>query len=331
MSFEETRWNIEQTVIEPLRNFRQQVAPLNQLHNDCVNQFANIVGSLLTGSDGAVAFQGQGSMAMADAVGQFLDGEEKLCGSGGDLMGRLLDAALIGEKRAQELEQRLNEIATERDQTGETLSGVALVADGGAVAQGGVDIPWDIAALGLTGIAALVAMTRHIDAIRVQDAESASSLEIVLWENEMESGPNTEPLNRLPPDPKGPSGDFSGFLKMMGITLGAAGVVLAAGAIILDSNLPVDPHKKISQLTPQELDQLKTYLADTLGCSSTQIQKIIDQVKAQNPSAVQLQRLLQGLKITWQLKTLQGQLRKFWSILAQTVFSTRTLTEMLRV
>ncbi len=75
-------------------------------------------------------------MAMADAVGQFLDGEEKLCGSGGELMARLLDAALISEKRAQELEQRLNEIATERDQAGETLSGVALVADGGVVAQG---------------------------------------------------------------------------------------------------------------------------------------------------------------------------------------------------
>ena len=50
----------------------------------------------------------------------------------------------------------------------------------------------------------------------------------------MESGPNTEPLNKLPPDPKGPSGDFSGFLKMMGITIGAAGVVLAAGAIIVN-------------------------------------------------------------------------------------------------
>ncbi len=44
MNFEETRWDIEQTVIEPLRNFRQQVAPLNQLHNNGVNQFATIVG-----------------------------------------------------------------------------------------------------------------------------------------------------------------------------------------------------------------------------------------------------------------------------------------------
>ena len=254
------------------------------------------------------AFQGQGSMAMADKVGMFLDGEEQLSGSGNDLMGRLLDAALIGEKRAQELEQRLNEIATERDHTVEMLSGAALTMDGGAVVQGGVDVPWDLVALGLTGVAALAAATRNLDAIKVQDAESARSLEITLWENDMESGPNTEPLNRLPPDPKGPSGDFGGFLKMMGITLGAAGVVLAAGAIIINSNLPVDPQKKVSQLTPQELDLLKTYLADTLGCSPTQIQKIIDQVKAQDPSTAQLQRLLQTLKIAWQLKTLQGQL-----------------------
>ena len=108
MSFEDTRWDIEQTVIGPLRAFRHQVAPLNQHHNDCVNQFANIVRGLLTGSDGAPAFQGQGSMAMADNVGTFLDGEERLSGSGNELIGRLLDAATIGEKRAQELEQRLN-------------------------------------------------------------------------------------------------------------------------------------------------------------------------------------------------------------------------------
>ena len=60
MSFEDTRWDIEQTVIQPLRDFRQKVAPLNQLHNDCVNQFATIVGGLLTGSDGEYCFPGAG-------------------------------------------------------------------------------------------------------------------------------------------------------------------------------------------------------------------------------------------------------------------------------
>jgi hypothetical protein len=33
MSFEDTRWDIEQTVIQPLRNFRHKAAPLNQIHN----------------------------------------------------------------------------------------------------------------------------------------------------------------------------------------------------------------------------------------------------------------------------------------------------------
>jgi hypothetical protein len=279
MSFEDTRWDIEQTVIEPLRDFRQKVAPLNQLHNDCVNQFATIVGNLLTGSDGNTAFQGQGSMAMADVVGQFLDGEETLCGSGNDLMGRLLDAATIGEKRAQELEQRLNEIAIEQDHSGEMLSGAALAVDGGAVAQGGVDVPWDIVALGLTGIAALEAATRNLDAIKVQDAESARSLEIAMWENEMESGPNTEPLNRLPPDPKGPSGDFSGFLKMMGITIGAAGVVLAAGAIIVNlspaqEDLAQRLHSDYGS-SGLSLDDIREIIADNPNLTEDQLRQLL--------------------------------------------------------
>ena len=44
MSFEDTRWDIEQMVIKPLRNFRHTVTPLNQIHNDSVSQFATIMG-----------------------------------------------------------------------------------------------------------------------------------------------------------------------------------------------------------------------------------------------------------------------------------------------
>jgi len=293
MGFEDTLWNIEQTVIKPLRDFRRNVTPLNQIHNDNVSQFASIMGGLLTGSDGNTAFQGQGSMAMADMVGKFLDGEGKLCGSTHELMGRLLDASIICEKSAQELEQRLNQIAVERDHTAEMLAGAAVTMDGGAALQGGVDIPWDIIAVGLTGLAAIAAATRNLDEVKTQDAESAAGLEIMVWENDMDRGPNTEPLNRLPPDPKGPSGDTIGFLKMLGITIGVTGVVLAAGAIIVNlSPTQEDLAKRLHNdygSSGLSLDDIRAIIAANPNLSEKQLRELLDQygkvIKA-NPNLV---------------------------------------------
>src|SRR5207244_293757 len=97
---------IEQKIIEPLLAFRRTVSPLNQIHINAVDQFAKTIDGLLTGSDGDVAFQGPGSMALANLIGQYLDREEKLTGSYPDMLqGRLLDVSIICEKHAHELQQ----------------------------------------------------------------------------------------------------------------------------------------------------------------------------------------------------------------------------------
>src|SRR5947209_4244724 len=97
---------IEQKIIEPLHAFRRTVSPLNQIHINAVDQFAKTIAGLLTGSDGEVAFQGPGSMALADLIGRYLDQEEKLTGSYPDMLqGRLLDVSIICEKYAHQLQQ----------------------------------------------------------------------------------------------------------------------------------------------------------------------------------------------------------------------------------
>ncbi len=103
-----THRHLERKVIELLLDFRQKVGPLNQIHNDCIQQFTKIIMGLLVGSDGGTAFQGPGANALAELVGQFLDGERRLAGTDPlALEGRLQDAAVICERHAHNLQNTL--------------------------------------------------------------------------------------------------------------------------------------------------------------------------------------------------------------------------------
>lgn len=253
MSFSDWQTEIEETFIQPLQNFRQKVTAFNQVHNDCMNRIGDIMGGLLTGSDGQPAFQGQGADNLANTIGQFLDTEQQYAGSSDYLIGRLADASDIYEKAARNMQQRLNEIASESGQSGavEAVGAVAMGLDIGAAAQGGVDVPWDLVAAGASLLAMGLAATSNPDQVRTRDAVTALVTGTDEVNSEIESGPSQENLPETQPDPGGPKGDYKAFLKTLGIIVGiGAG---AAGVYLLFSNWPVDPDTPISTFSPDEI------------------------------------------------------------------------------
>ena len=128
--------HIERTIIEPLLAFRHKVGPLNATHNDNIQSFTTTIMGLLTGSDGGVAMQGPGANALAEIVGQFLDGERQLAGSDPrTLEGRLLQAAIIGERYAQDLLDTLNGHAPQWASVLPITSRAAHLLDGGNEGQ----------------------------------------------------------------------------------------------------------------------------------------------------------------------------------------------------
>ena len=115
------RTYIQEHIIDPLRLFRHKVSPLNANPIEGVNDFARLLSGLLTGSDGDLAFQGPAADALADLLSQYLDTEMQLTGSDPScLQGRLLEAALLCEQHATQLEDRLNS----NDYTRMSLNGV---------------------------------------------------------------------------------------------------------------------------------------------------------------------------------------------------------------
>ncbi len=122
----------ETKIIDPLLAFRGKVGPLNQIHNDCMQAFTTTIMGLLTGSDGGVEFQGPGANALGEMVGQFLDIERQLAGADPfTLEGRLQDAAVIGERYAQDLLATLNGRSLGQTSTRPKTSMFGDLLDGG--------------------------------------------------------------------------------------------------------------------------------------------------------------------------------------------------------
>ncbi|HEU5374603.1 MAG TPA: hypothetical protein VFV38_04115, partial [Ktedonobacteraceae bacterium] len=264
---------IQQRIIEPLLTFRQTVSPLNQIHIDNVTLFAKTIAGLLTGSDGETAFQGPGSVALAGLIGNYLDQEENLAGSYTDLLqGRLLDASVICEKYAHQLRQNIPKSKAS------STSFLLFAANEG----GDFDIADDVA--------------------------DETAPEYWSFQSDIENGPNTEPLCELPPlGPDAPPvpqalNSSSSFLKLLGITIGIGAAGL--GAYVIFNGLPVDPDKKVQQLTADERAELIKYLTETYGCSPQQVQAIMQKLGYQSLTASQLERIIQVLKIRDQLQTL---------------------------
>ncbi len=241
MSFEQIKAEIEAVVIQPLLAFHGKTSPLNQIHNDNTRDFSNIIAGLLTGSDGETAFQGDGSMALADLIGSYLNVEQSITGSGTDFVGHLLEAAQDSERTAHQLQQELNSIAAQQDHTVQSAAGIAIGLDTGAVAQGGIDIPWDIVAAGATLVAAGLAAAYNADQEKSQQAQMAKYTAIAEWSREM-GGIASEPLAQLPPSPTNANGDSSSFLKILGL-----GTLLAASGTgsIDESDRKFSPEEKL--------------------------------------------------------------------------------------
>lgn len=101
--------NLRRKVIEPLQDFRHKVSPLNQTHNQSIQDFTTTIMGLLTGSAGGVEFQGPGANALAEMVGRFLTAEQQLAGSDPfTLEGRLQDASVVCERHAQDVLNIIN-------------------------------------------------------------------------------------------------------------------------------------------------------------------------------------------------------------------------------
>ncbi len=321
MSFSDIKYRIETGFIEPLQDFRQKTASLNTIHNDSLTKFYHNIDALLSGTDGQTAFQGTAAGQLGELVSRFLHNERKLSGQssdarGWDLTGRLGDAGSKSQQWAAFFETVLDSIqhAPETsthgiDQAAAGVGTFAVTMDGGAIAQGGVDIPWDIIAGAASGLAlGLMLGDALIHAINNSDLQRAIAATAILDQTipkirqDYETIESDNPLPPELPSPRGPQGDFKTFLAILGITVTATGLVFLAG------RLPVEPSKKISKLTPEELEKLKEYLSEELGCSPTQIQKIIEQIEEQDPTAAQLQQLLEVLKVKAQLEALKQEL-----------------------
>ncbi len=265
MSFEQIKAEIEAVVIQPLLAFHGKTSPLNQIHNDNTRDFSNIIAGLLTGSDGETAFQGDGSMALADLIGSYLNVEQSITGSGTDFVGHLLEAAQDSERTAHQLQQELNSIAAQQDHTVQSAAGIAIGLDTGAVAQGGIDIPWDIVAAGATLVAAGLAAAYNADQEKSQQAQMAKYTAIAEWSREM-GGIASEPLAQLPPSPTNANGDASSFLKLIGL-----GVLVAASTTTTSTSTGVNLGKlfstmkttpdgrriRVRKLSPKEVSKLQ--------------------------------------------------------------------------
>ncbi|MDQ2713817.1 MAG: hypothetical protein M3Z08_02810 [Chloroflexota bacterium] len=293
MSFADVKATIEATVIQPLLDFHTKTAPLNQIHNDCMQHFSNIMAGLLTGSDGGIAMQGSGSMALADITGSILQSEQSLSGSGADYVGHLLEAAQAGEKIAHQLQQQLDSIAAQQDHTVENVAGFAGAVDAGAVAQGGFDVPWDVVAVGVTLVAGAIALTHNADQAKVQQAQAALAVAEREWTQAM-STVIGDPLPQLPPSPKKPNGDSSDFLKKLGIGVGI-GITIAvvlASLEKLTEEFPDIPPDVIATLLEQGLtekqvrDILKKLLAG--GMTPDQIRQSLQKLIALGLSQEQI-------------------------------------------
>lgn len=211
--------HVEQKIIEPLLAFRQKVQPLNQTHNDCIQQFTKIIMGLLTGSDGETAFQGPGSDALAELIGKFFDGEQQLAGTDPlTLEGRLLDAAVICEQHAHNLQATVKSFSASRSNGNPSMFATigALLDGGDNPGDEGPDDPDDIA----------------IGELYEYQADMQAPINEPL--------PATPDINALPANvPPNPSlGDNAGFIQSLGIDEPDVNTEGITSTSQLDPNLP---------------------------------------------------------------------------------------------
>lgn len=296
MSFIDRKIYIEQHTVDPWNAFRQKSMQLNKIHNDCVSDFAKAMGDLLTGSDGQPAFQGPSADNLATMVGNFLDGESKLSGTSDDptaQVGLQPDLAAACEKWAKQLEQKLGDIATQPVILENAAMGLTVVVGAGAVAQGGLDIPWDVLALLLVlGVVATIQVNpidvhdgfrvktqeEVADEVRAKAADQARNDDVSSFDSDATNVQNNNPLPKLPSDPQA---DPKAFLKAMGLAAGVTGLIAAGATIIW--NLTHDQEDMAQRIKHDfegvSIDDIREIIANNPGLTEAQYRLLVEYFK----------------------------------------------------
>ncbi|MBX5452276.1 MAG: hypothetical protein IRZ24_19590, partial [Thermogemmatispora sp.] len=178
--------HVQLTILGPLRSLRQQVTPLNQTHITCVQNCANALIALFSATDrqGRPLMHGAGADALATTFGKFNDAAYQLTGDDPTtLVGRLLLASQLSERTADDLD---SQIQTSIQRWQDRQQHPSPFTD-----------PQDDNRRTASQLKGIVAQS------------------LALYQAQMGSGPDQEPLPALPPlrDPDGSFNTFTNRFK----------------------------------------------------------------------------------------------------------------------
>jgi hypothetical protein len=285
---------IEQVLITPLRHFRGQVSSFDTNHHDTVKQFSNHVGALFTGAN---PFSGPAANVIADLVDQYLQTELTLTGSG--MSEHLATMSTTCDNSANYMEQSVesHQIPSYNNKYADAALAFAGTVDTGAVAQGGLDIPWDIVALVASVVVGGIeigeaAWVCNQEATKLQDAlEAVLAAKLVA---EALRDTDELPIIKPPTDPTEPPG--SNLLKFILVAMAIAGGLGALGSLTW---LQV-------QQDQASRDAVLEYLRQKYGndCTDTQLLDFLN--KNPNVSLKTLDKIMQFYQVRAQANAIQS-------------------------
>lgn len=141
-------------ILDPLKTFRSQTAALNTIHHTSVQTMENLVAALTTPAPDA--FTGEAARAFSSATMEYVHTEKMLSGTGtnvggANLAGPLLAAAVACEQAEAGVGQAAA-VAAVGVTDDQLLFEATAAIDVTTAAQGGLDVPEDVVAVGATGI-----------------------------------------------------------------------------------------------------------------------------------------------------------------------------------
>ena len=139
-------------VTGPLQEFSSQVESLASINQNSVNTFNTLVNDL-TDSYLPDAFTGPAANAMSTLAGDYVTTEATVADTAA-LSAPMIEAGAASDTMVEGIMEAIFTAGSEVTDTG-PLEAVTSTVDVAAAAQGGIDVPNDVAAAGLTGVEAL--------------------------------------------------------------------------------------------------------------------------------------------------------------------------------
>lgn len=185
-------------LLNPLGEFRSQVARLDNIHQNSVQTFATLGGALAEPQTGPEAFTGQLDESFWETLQSYLDAERALAGvvavaTEGGISEAMAESAAACEECAGEITTAA-EVAAAEVADDAVLMEVTAAVDVTSVAQGGLDIPEDIIAIILNVVTGVMLLATLIK--MGWDIYNA----VQKWQSAMHRVGN-QPLPNLPPTP----------------------------------------------------------------------------------------------------------------------------------